>query len=670
MIVVGLYIYVDGVAQRIELFNDEKISVTSSVQDIADISKVYTDYSRSSTVPASKVNNAIFKHWYENSIDNGFDARIRKDAYIELDTILFRKGKIQLDKVNLVNGQVQSYTITFYGSLISLKDAFGGKLLKELDFSSIPFVYSGANVASAVTGNVNGNVKFPLISSNNVWQYNTNGSTRLDWDITKNNHPIFTSELYPALRVNKIFDVIAADLGITFEGDFLTDQRFTRLFLWLKNAETSFSLQSAPTKIDFGSKSATPSFLTSNFDIVNDQFYFDGGLIYDNDGVPYEFGGASIIAQMTLTFATNGVPFVFSVYFENVKVADFTGTSSTAGVLINIPLTSGVGYYSFYFSSNSSISFNAEFQYTIFGDTPVGPLTNQILANTTAAQTNSTNLDLANYMPDIKAEDFFSGILKMFNLTCYSEQAGVFKIEQWENWYNDGIVRDVTEYIITDDTSIDRVITYKQINFNYEKSESILNQNYKTRSVLEYGDLEYKLDIDGGEYAVKLPFENLLFNKFTGTNLQVGYALKPDFAVYKPKPILLYDYGTIQTVSFVLDNGTTTQSVASYNAFGQDTLIATENFTINWGVEQSSFTNQLEGRTLFNQYYENYISNLFNFRARKLKLKAIMPISLITNLKLNDRLIIRDKRYLINSFTTDLTTGVVDLDLLTDFRTI
>jgi hypothetical protein len=47
-----------------------------------------------------------------------------------------------------------------------------------------------------------------------------------------------------------------------------------------------------------------------------------------------------------------------------------------------------------------------------------------------------------------------------------------------------------------------------------------------------------------------------------------------------------------------------------------------------------------------------------------------MPISLITNLKLNDRLIIRDKRYLINSFTTDLTTGVVDLDLLTDFRTI
>ena len=670
MVTVGLYIYIDGISKRIELFNDEKISVTSSVQDIADISKVYTDYSQSFTVPASKANNAIFGYWYENSIDGGFDARVRKDAYIELDTIRFRKGKIQLDKANLVNGQVQSYTITFYGSLISLKDAFGGKLLKELDFSSIPFVYSGANVASAVTGNVNGNVKFPLISSNNVWQYNTNGNTRLDWDITKTNHPIFTSELYPALRVNKIFDVIASELGITFEGDFLTDQRFTRLFLWLKNAETSFSLQSAPTKIYFGSKSATPSFLTSNFDIVNDQFYFDGGLIYDNDGVPYEFSGRSIIAQMTLTFATNGVPFVFSVYFENVKVADFTGTSSTAGVLIFIPLTSGVGYYSFYFSSNASVSFNAEFQYTIFGDTPVGPLTNQILANTTAAQTNSTNLDLANYMPDIKAEDFFSGILKMFNLTCYSEEAGVFKIEQLENWYLDGKLVDISQYVITDDTSIDRLTTYKQINFNYEKSESFLNQNFKRRSVLEYGDLEYKLDIDGGEYSIKLPFENLLFTKFSGTNLQVGYALKPDFAVYKPKPILLYDYGTIQTASFHLNNGSTNPTVTSYNMFGQDTLIGSTNFTINWGVEQSSFTNQLEANNLFSNYYSTYISNIFNSKARSIKLKALLPLSILINLKLNDRLIIRDKRYLINSFTTDLTSGVVDLDLLTDFRTL
>jgi hypothetical protein len=35
---------------------------------------------------------------------------------------------------------------------------------------------------------------------------------------------------------------------------------------------------------------------------------------------------------------------------------------------------------------------------------------------------------------------------------------------------------------------------------------------------------------------------------------------------------------------------------------------------------------------------------------------------------LNDRLIIRNKRYIINNFTTDLTTGEANFELITDYR--
>ena len=68
MIVVGLYIKNLSTLEfdRVELFNDEKISVTSSVQNINDISKTLSDYSQTFTVPATKNNNAIFKYWYEN----------------------------------------------------------------------------------------------------------------------------------------------------------------------------------------------------------------------------------------------------------------------------------------------------------------------------------------------------------------------------------------------------------------------------------------------------------------------------------------------------------------------------------------------------------------------------------------------------------------------------
>jgi hypothetical protein len=192
-----------------------------------------------------------------------------------------------------------------------------------------------------------------------------------------------------------------------------------------------------------------------------------------------------------------------------------------------------------------------------------------------------------------------------------------------------------------------------------------------SRSKVPYGDLYYELANDGEEYTVELPFETLLFNKFTGTNLQVGYALKPSFIPYIPKPVILYDYGTTQTVSnYHFNDGTSTTNQTTANIFGQDTLISSKDYTLNFGAEQSTYTGSVEEESLFKNYYSNYLENIFGVKSRIIKVKGILPISLLTNLKVNDRVIIRDKRYVINSFTTDLTSGEVQFELLTDFRTI
>jgi hypothetical protein len=53
-----------------------------------------------------------------------------------------------------------------------------------------------------------------------------------------------------------------------------------------------------------------------------------------------------------------------------------------------------------------------------------------------------------------------------------------------------------------------------------------------------------------------------------------------------------------------------------------------------------------------------------------LKVKTILPVRLLTTLKLNDRLVIRDKRYLINEMQSDLTTGEVNFTLINDFNPI
>jgi hypothetical protein len=52
--------------QRLDLFKDEKISITSQIGNANDIGKLYTDYTQSFNIPASKNNNQILSHWYES----------------------------------------------------------------------------------------------------------------------------------------------------------------------------------------------------------------------------------------------------------------------------------------------------------------------------------------------------------------------------------------------------------------------------------------------------------------------------------------------------------------------------------------------------------------------------------------------------------------------------
>ena len=81
-------VFIEG--QKLDLFDDENISITQGVQDVKDISKLFADFSQSFNVPASNRNNAIFKNYYNQDINNGFDARTRKDGYLTVNTLPFR----------------------------------------------------------------------------------------------------------------------------------------------------------------------------------------------------------------------------------------------------------------------------------------------------------------------------------------------------------------------------------------------------------------------------------------------------------------------------------------------------------------------------------------------------------------------------------------------------
>jgi hypothetical protein len=88
-------IYIDN--KRLDLFEDEQISINLIAQNYKDPAKVHTDFTQSFTVPASRANNAIFKHYYRVDVFGGFDARLRQDSRIEINSLPFRTGVVQLE---------------------------------------------------------------------------------------------------------------------------------------------------------------------------------------------------------------------------------------------------------------------------------------------------------------------------------------------------------------------------------------------------------------------------------------------------------------------------------------------------------------------------------------------------------------------------------------------
>jgi len=67
---------------------------------------------------------------------------------------------------------------------------------------------------------------------------------------------------------------------------------------------------------------------------------------------------------------------------------------------------------------------------------------------------------------------------------------------------------------------------------------------------------------------------------------------------------------------------------------------------------------------LYANYWQNYIVDLYNDGRRIYNFEAVMPITTLIKLNLNDIIIIRDRSYIINEMSTNLTTGQVKLQLL------
>jgi hypothetical protein len=535
----------EGVFKRMDMFNDETVVLKSQIQDIKDVGKIFTDFSRGFTLPSSRENNKLFKHYYNESIENGFDARNKKEAIIELDFLPFKRGKIFLNSVKMKNNKVHSYNITFFGNTVSLKDLLGDdelSLLGELD--EYTHEYNNTNVKTGLeSGLSSGKIIYPLISHTKRFYYDSaeaapNYSGNLYYSSLNNSVGLAFEDLKPAIKCMTIIEAIETKYGISFTRDFFNEtsgSAFSNLFLWLSRNKGKIggdeNQEQILTRIckDWGYSSGSLGFLVTS----------DSWIVSTRQDKKYE---------ATLTISTSGanasIPFrvkAIDYFTGNVLAQDSLATSGTRTLdVVILPNSETINYQIKYIiESEQTLTFTPSLELTQYSVNPVtgtptgidGQATYNI--NGAGDSINTTEeIIITENTPKIKTLDFLTGLFKMFNLTAYyiddfgDANYGKIYVDTLDNFYADAVNNpsggkiDITKYIDVSNTEITPSNQFTELNFKYEDPSTLLSINHKETFNEVFGDEEFKPEnVDRGTtYDIETGFEHMKFERLIDEN--------------------------------------------------------------------------------------------------------------------------------------------------------
>ena len=672
----GVSLYIEGV--KIDLSDKEGINIKLNSQDINDISKVNAGYSKDFSVMATKNNNKFFKHYYNADITGGFDARVKKSGTIYLDDLFFISGKIRLTTTVLENNLIVSYRIQFEGDVVNVKDVLGDKKLKDLDLSMFNHAYNSANVLQGLTDSLfSGSVIYPLISPVNRYLFdssdsfvNTENTKNIHYNSSEAEQSINYNELKPAIRVADLIFQIEQQNGFNFVGDFFTRDYYNNLFMWFSNKDGLIDV-TANTQQNLIVYDNPSQFFLNNTTI-------DIDLVKNSSSDTYI--GLTLSNTITISAGFESIPYSYVITVDNVEVYRQNNITGTQTIEYFINSSTSTGLINFYIETNTTLSYISDLT-QIANFLSIG---NIVVENSNSLLTNIASQVILNQQaPDLKQIDLITGIIKMFNIALTAQQNGDILWQTLPDYYSSGKeLIDFDKYINIDKTNISRGKLNNEFAFNYEEPTTILAEQFKNNNPDAYGDLTEELKddngdlLDGDKLEIKLPFENMVNERLrdlannTNISFQYGYSVDKSLNPVNPKPVLFYNnrntspgigFKDDANVTFELDTNALLNTPNNTNSLTDNTKQS-----INFSSELSTYNFGIMNNTLYNAFYSDYISDLFSPQRRVYVFDAVIPNFILANINLNDRLIIQNKRYIINSINSNLTTGKTKLELIND----
>lgn len=518
-------------------------------------------------------------------------------------------------------------------------------------------------------------------------------------------------ELKPALRADIIRQEIQNKYSLNLTGNFWTSDAWLDLYAWSNRAQgfgdhykmdyvhliggdvegdgsanwnTTTGIMTVPANSGTVAVKSLMKVNQSQFEEVNDSLPIPKLKIVcmettSGSEVLYDFVYAEPSAESVYDFSftnTGGTAKTFKFYVKSNYPEKF-----------NWGFISGTAQLNFYaHDENVEMDTTSSCQFRYFNHQYTDTLTNEII-----------NIDGG--LPDQSINEWLQAIIKMFNLIILPVDSNTFQVETFDYWKSLGSNVDITEYVDVNEVSVEPADLYNELAFKFSPTDSVIGRNYaQLNGDVGYGDSITEIRDSLGDaissetFELTVPFENPSWSRLTNfapvsangsflSKLMVLHYIDSDFSTIGGQPVLMYRAGT-QDLS--IDN----QTAFAFRNFYQSQILIdpSSNFqqynvcyqyngkdntythSLNFGAEVNPFTLETDtatSPTVYKTFWEDYITDLYDLSMRRTMLKAILPLHLMLEIKVNDVLTISAKKFTINNMRLNLTTGEAMFELLT-----
>ena len=283
-----------------DLYEDEDIPLTLSVDDFKNVAEQVQSYSKAFKLPATKRNNQIFENMFDitRSAEGylSFNPYVKTQCVLKEDGFLLFEGYLKLIDIQDKEGEI-SYNVNLYSEVVSLADTLGEKTFAEIDLSELSHLYNLTNIKASWSGLLTVVDPLPITSfANNTGVAGATTTNVLkypfvDWEHSYTYNlvtgfpilPSLESSFRPFIRLKYLIEKIFAPTPFTFTSAFFDSGEFSKLYMdfnWgNETVPLVFSNTGGLTMI--GDYQITSSYATVEFNQLSaiPNFYNTGSLL-------------------------------------------------------------------------------------------------------------------------------------------------------------------------------------------------------------------------------------------------------------------------------------------------------------------------------------------------------------------------------------------------------